>query len=155
MNNFTDNEIKVLIYLREHKGWIAPSIIARNADKVEHCCSWASHICLRLTDKRILEQNTLRQYCYNKGTLNENRFVVPWSNTQEAKTKATPKKIIRPLNPTETEIDLKCLNGDLYTITTLENGLQIKKQSDHDEKINISTCKGDRIIIGDCILYIY
>jgi len=65
------------------------------------------------------------------------------------------KKIIRPLKPQETEVDLKCSNGDLYTISTLANGLQIKKQSNNDEKISISTCKGDRIIIGDNTLYIY
>jgi hypothetical protein len=65
MIELKENEKIILRFLAKNKGWIAPSVIARKADKVEHCCSWASHICLKLADKDILEHNIKGQYCYN------------------------------------------------------------------------------------------
>jgi hypothetical protein len=59
----------------------------------------------------------------------------------------------KPVNSRENKIT--CPNGDTYIISVLENGLQIKKNSDRDEKISVSTCKGDRLIVGDTTLYIY
>jgi hypothetical protein len=50
---------------------------------------------------------------------------------------------------------IKLLNGDVYTISVLANGLHIKKRSDNDEKISINTVKGDRIILDSTNLYIY
>jgi hypothetical protein len=55
----------------------------------------------------------------------------------------------------DNDLDLKLLNGDVYTISLLANGLHIKKRSDNDEKISINTVKGDRIILDDTNLYIY
>jgi hypothetical protein len=59
------NETQVIEYLKKNHGWVRPSVIAKYADSREHCCSWASHICLGLVDKGIIEHNIHGHYCYN------------------------------------------------------------------------------------------
>jgi hypothetical protein len=149
-NKLTYNERLVLKYLSKYKGqWVSPTTI-EEAITGKHRSSWASHICIRLSNNGILERDIRGHYCYN-GSCTPNAF----SNPTNTKPLVDNKNIIRPLKPESTEVDLKCSNGDLYTISTLANGLQIKKNSNSDEKISISTCKGDRIIIGDNTVYIY
>ncbi len=62
MHKLTKAQNKILKYMCNNKGWVRPSELARNADTVEHCCSWASHNCLTLTRLGYLYHNIEGQY---------------------------------------------------------------------------------------------
>jgi hypothetical protein len=67
VREFTTNERIILDFLVKNTGkWFTPSVIARKADTREHYCSWASHICLRLTKWEILRHNSFGGYCYTR-----------------------------------------------------------------------------------------
>jgi hypothetical protein len=156
-NNLTNNETLVLKYLSKHKGqWVSPTNI-EEAITGKHRSSWASHICLRLVDKGILAHNISGQYRYNKNTISNIEFYTPEEHVRlRSLTPVRDSKIYKQvLKLKNRTVDLECPNGDTYIISALENGLQIKKNSNSNEKISISTCKGDRLIVGDTILYIY
>jgi hypothetical protein len=51
--------------------------------------------------------------------------------------------------------EIKCSNGDIYIIKSMQNGISIQKKECCTENIRIGTRHGDQHVINDNLVYVY